>query len=266
MMRKFNEAAFGKERPTDYLVKCYPGNFTALGIGDESAPEGFIKGTGSVFNVIDSYGDIMHKGAFKRSILTRGPGREDEKGNLIRSDIILLNQHNIFDPAGLPTVLKERKNDLYYEGQLNLEKQSIKDLFSDIKFGTIKRNSVGFEIQSFDWEKRDVEGSSIWLRNIYQVKLFELSPVTFAAVEETEIIDAKAASEFSALLRSAGVSSTSELREIISFVKTLMIKDSSIDTPDDDPSSSSDSEKKLLHFLDTKTVSLVKEIKNLEGV
>ena len=62
--------------------------------------------------------------------------------------------------------------------------QYAKDLMISIERGDVTQNSIGFAITQETWSKR-LGGSSI--RTIEEGRLYDVSPVTFAAYEETSV-------------------------------------------------------------------------------
>ena len=78
--------------------------------------DGMFYGYASVFNVVDSYNDIIVNGAFKKAI--------DNKDN-----IKLCWQHNINDVICKFVNIREDSVGLYVEGKINIEENK-KNIFS----------------------------------------------------------------------------------------------------------------------------------------
>lgn len=106
-------------------------------VKDVDAKKGIVSGYFSAFNIVDSDGDIIRPGAFKRSIEEWFP-----KGRVKH----LLN-HDPRQPLGKITVLKEDSYGLYYESQIgthNLGRDFIKMVESDL----VKEHSIGFNVRN----------------------------------------------------------------------------------------------------------------------
>ena len=82
--------------------------------------------------------------------------------------------------------LKEDKNGLHMEIDPPMT-QFAKDLVVSIQRGDIKEQSFGFTVKSDKWEDLD-EKSKMATRTITEVdRLYDVSPVTFAAYPETSV-------------------------------------------------------------------------------
>ena len=156
----------------------------------EDGDIGYITGYGSVFGNVDSYGDIVVKGAFVNSIAKKMPA--------------LLLQHNPSDVVGVWKVAKEDKNGLYLEGELNLKVQKARENYELLKQGALKGMSIGFSTVDSEYNQ---EGK----RLIKEVDLWEVSIVTFPANVAAQINGVKSLEQISkreleAVLRDAGLS------------------------------------------------------------
>lgn len=135
---------------------------------DEKA--GIVKGYGSVFGNIDSDGDIINKGAYKKTI--------EENGYRVK----YLYQHDMDKPLGKMRELYEDEKGLVFEAEIP-KTQLGKDVIELMKSGVITENSVGI----IPVKKEMVDGS----RHINEVRLFEISAVTLAANDQAMILDVK---------------------------------------------------------------------------
>jgi len=135
------------------------------------AAAGVVKGYGSVFGNVDSDGDVINKGAYKKTI--------QENGQRIK----YLYQHDMDKPLGKMVHLEEDDKGLMFEAQIP-KTQLGKDVVELMKAGVITENSVGIlPIQK--------EMGSDGYRHINEVKLFEISAVTLAANDQAMIMDVK---------------------------------------------------------------------------
>lgn len=144
--------------------------------------DGSFEGYGSVFGNLDSYRDIVHKGAFVESIKYH-----KEKG----SSPALLWQHDSKTPIGVWKEMDEDDHGLYMKGQLALETQKGKEAYALLKMKAVRGLSIGFSVpkggEEFD-SKNEVN-------NIKQVDLWETSVVTFPANRDAQVTAVKAALE-----------------------------------------------------------------------
>ena len=68
-------------------------------------------GYASVFGMVDSQNDVIMKGAFSRTLKKR------------RGEVKLLWQHQVDEPIGVFTLIREDSHGLYVEGRLLLDLQ-----------------------------------------------------------------------------------------------------------------------------------------------
>lgn len=146
-----------------------------LEVKDVDAKNGVVAGYFSAFGMVDSDGDIIMPGSFKRSIQDWGvEGKQRIKH--------LLN-HNPSQPLGKLTVLKEDNYGLYYESKIGTH-QLGKDFIKMVESGLIGEHSIGFKTL------REQKGADA--NEIYDVMLFEGSSLTaWGANENTPLIGMK---------------------------------------------------------------------------
>ena len=137
---------------------------------DADMKAGIVKGYASVFNNIDSDGDIIKKGAYKKTI--------QENGSRLR----YIYQHDLMKPLGKLHHLEEDEKGLMFEAEI-AKTQLGKDVIELMKSGVITENSVGI----LPIQKEMVNGK----REITEVKLYEISAVTLAANDQAMILDVK---------------------------------------------------------------------------
>lgn len=196
----------------------------------EAEEEGRITGYASVYGVVDSYGEVIEKGAFDNVL-------NDIKNNFVKMPLMLLNhQHFSGCPAGVWDYLSSDEKGLKISGLLNTSIQSVKDVYSSLKFSAEHGNgekmglSIGFYM---DWDsflyddKKDIG-------HIYKVlELKEVSIVNFPANEEAVITSVKRDSlineikalatkrDFERFLRDVGTLSKREAETFISVFSAL---------------------------------------------
>ena len=146
-----------------------------LELKDVDAKKGIVSGYFSAFGMVDSDGDIMMPGAFKRSINDWGP---EGKGRIKH----LLN-HNPSQPLGKITSLKEDSYGLLYTSQVGTH-QLGKDFIKMVESGLIGEHSIGF--RTLQEQKGDMGNE------LRDVMLFEGSSLTaWGANENTPLIGMK---------------------------------------------------------------------------
>lgn len=147
----------------------------SLEVKDVDTKQGIVSGYFSAFGNVDSDGDIMMPGAFKRSIQDWGP---EGKGRIKH----LLN-HDPSKPLGKIQVLKEDEYGLYYESKVGTHTLG-KDYIKMIESGLIAEHSIGFKTLR---EQKAENGNQI-----HEVMLFEGSSLTaWGANEATPLIGMK---------------------------------------------------------------------------
>ena len=134
--------------------------------------EGIFSGYASVFNVSDSYNDIIIDGAFTQSLK-------------YSHDIKLLWQHRHDEPIGVITKITEDNIGLYIEGKLLLDVNRAKEAYILLKNGAVSGLSIGFRVKSSKLDRNT--GSRI----ITEVELVEVSLVTFPANKQATISSVK---------------------------------------------------------------------------
>jgi HK97 family phage prohead protease len=156
-------------------------NFKLFNI-DEA--EGVFKGYASVFDVVDSYNEVVTRGAFANSL------REND------GKFPLCWFHNVAEPLGI-VYAEESVKGLLVEGYLNLDVKSAREKYSLMKQGAVKGLSIGFKTLRDEWDGD--------LRRLKEIKLYEISPFTlnFQACPDAEIEDVKSILNGSSLVSKA---------------------------------------------------------------
>lgn len=184
-MRSFptcsDPARFGRKAydgvGAETLVKASTG-FLELK-AEEGDPEGTIRGYGSVFGVVDSYGEETVKGCFKKSLAAWRKSKRPIK---------MLWNHSSLEPIGGWYEYEEDEKGLFLVGRLNLEVRRAQETFALIKAREIDGLSIGYyEIKAdpYDWGSTEP-------RKLYELDLREVSPVTFPALREAQLDPVKA--------------------------------------------------------------------------
>ena len=133
---------------------------------------GEFEGYGSVFGVKDSYSDIVMPGAFTKSLASRMPA--------------LLWQHDMKEPIGIYTEVREDDVGLYVKGRLLVEADPMaKRAHAHMKAGSLSGLSIGFVLNDYEYDKD--KGAFL----LKEIDLWEVSLVTFPANDEARISDVK---------------------------------------------------------------------------
>ena len=164
---------------------------------------GEFEGYGSVFGVKDSYSDIVVPGAFQASL-----SEWREKGGLPA----MLWQHQISEPVGVYTEMREDDTGLYVKGRLLIEDDPLsKRAHAHLKAGSLSGLSIGYILK--DWEYDRSKGAFL----LKEIDLWEVSLVTFPSNDEARVSDVKSAfargdipsqKSIERVLRDAGLSRT----------------------------------------------------------
>lgn len=120
----------------------------------------------------DSYGDVIEMGAFAKTIKERG------------HDIKFLWQHDWNQPIGKIMEIYEDAKGLFIKVRIS-ETTLGKDAMKLIKDKVINKMSIGYSVIKQEWD------SSSQTRTLKEIKLYEVSAVTFPANENAIITGAK---------------------------------------------------------------------------
>lgn len=187
--------------------------FETKALGDDR-----FEGYASFFNNIDAYDDIIEKGAFRKTIAEN------------RNRIKVLWQHDTNEPIGIPEEMHEDDNGLYVKAKISMTDTGKKAL-TLIKDGVITEMSIGYDVVKDDYKMLGTKR----VRMLKELKLWEFSPVTFAANDKAKILKMRH------LLESI---KSDRMDTAISLIRSLGAQPSQ-DTDDIEPSMVLDMIKKL---------------------
>lgn len=169
--------------------------------------DGLFSGYGSVFNVVDSYKEIVAPGAFAESLAGKMPS--------------LLWQHRSGEPIGVYSAVREDAVGLHVEGKLALKTARGAEAYELLKMGAITGLSIGYVTREDSYDK--VSG----IRTLKKLDLWEVSLVTFPANDAARVATVKSIesltslSDAEAYLRDAGGLSRREALAFMGRVKSL---------------------------------------------
>lgn len=176
-----------------------------------AAEDGTVEGYGSVFDVQDSYADVIEKGAFAKSISTHKSAK---------SMPAMLWQHDSSQPIGVWTSMSEDDNGLRISGRLAMDTVKGKEAHALLKMGALNGLSIGFMTKQFRYDQETE------IRTLTEVDLWEVSLVTFPANTQARVTQVKSVDDLQTLkdaervLRDSGFSKQDALA-FVSRVKTL---------------------------------------------
>ena len=140
----------------------------------EIAETGIFRGIASVYGAEDLGGDVIDKGAFTKT-LSENPM------------VPLLWQHRSSDVIGSIS-LKEWQGKIMGDGALDMEDPEVSGkIYGKMKRRMVKGLSIGFQAIKTAW----VEESGKQIRHIAELKLWEVSVVTFPMLPSAQITNVK---------------------------------------------------------------------------
>lgn len=129
---------------------------------DESGKDLIIEGWGAYFDNVDSYGDVIKKGAFTKTLMER------------KDRIAFAYQHDVWNPIGKIMEIEERDKGLFLRVKLSAAE---KDIQTKVKEGILKEMSIGY--RTINSAPAVIDGQDI--NTLTEVMLYEVSLVTIAA-------------------------------------------------------------------------------------
>jgi HK97 family phage prohead protease len=195
-------------------------------IKDVDRQQNIVTGYFSAFDIKDSDGDIIRKGAFKRSIEEWHP-----KGRIKH-----LMNHNPSQPLGALTELKEDDYGLYYESKIGTHNLG-QDFIKMVESGLIKEHSIGFSVI------KETRGKDV--NEMTDLKLYEGSSLTaWGANEFTPLLGMKSLTDikdriksFEKFVRNTGATDDAiemcllEIKQLHQLVHTMSTAKAAEDAP-----------------------------------
>lgn len=157
-----------------------------------SHEQGVIEGYASLYDVEDSDQDIIAKGAFDDSL---------QQWRVLGQMPPMLWQHDVAQPIGIWTSLKSDSRGLFVRGQLFVDEvERAAEAYALLKRGALSGLSIGYKAERVRRVSGQTRGDGRSLRVIERLKLFEISLVTFPALETARISSVKSAARASATI------------------------------------------------------------------
>ena len=178
---------------------------------------GTFEGYGAVFGNIDSYGDVIQKGAFKDTLKDWNKSKKlppmlVQHGGWMMTDMDAL-------PVGMWEAMSEDDTGLHVKGRLiNLDTERGKTIHGAMKEGALDGMSIGYRAKEFSLGTKPDEPR----RTLKKIDLMEVSVVTFPANGKARVsaiksaCDIKTIREFEEWLRDAGRFSNAQAKAIAS--------------------------------------------------
>jgi hypothetical protein len=194
-----NTKLIGFGRKHTGALKVRDLDFEVKAVGDDGTFDGY----GSVWDVVDSYQEVVARGAFTESLAElQAKGRP----------VPVLWQHRSSEPIGAWTNLKEDDRGLFGEGKILLDAGDMeKRAHAHMKARTVTGLSIGYWVRESSFDEKT------GIRTLTKLDLVEISLVTFPANDDArvEAVKFKLAHgelptdrEFEKFLREAGFSKT----------------------------------------------------------
>lgn len=178
---------------------------------------GTFTGYASVFGSVDSMGDTILRGAFKKTL--------EERARPVR----FLYGHSPSVPLGKWAEMKEDDVGLYVKGEFTPGNSNAQNIRASVKHGALDSLSIGFRIPPGGAEEREDGG-----RILKAIDLVEISVVVFPAETNAQIDPTSVKSEIEQLitlrdaeqfLRDTGMWSRSMAEQYLGQLKSIILRD-----------------------------------------
>jgi len=149
--------------------------------------QGIVIGYGSTFGNVDTYGDTVAKGAFKKTIADAKSGETNWP--------VMLSQHSENLPIGIWTGMEENETGLRLQGKLALNTTKGRDAYELLRMSprpALNGLSIGYRAKDFELH-RNKSGPGGASRTLKAVDLVECSLVTFPADKFSRVTSVKSA-------------------------------------------------------------------------
>jgi len=162
-------------------LRALPGEgveYRAVDAEVRAAGDSKIEGYASVFNrdslpIMGFFTEEVAPGAFQETI-----GQDDIRGLINHDPQYILGRNK----SGTMRLAEDSKG-LHYE--IDLGGQTFaRDLYESVKRGDVSQSSFGFRTVTDEWQTKD----GMDHRVLRKVKLYDVSPVTFPAYTQTEVV------------------------------------------------------------------------------
>lgn len=173
--------------------------------------DGEFEGYASTFDNEDSYGDTVRAGAFKAGLQKLVKNKQKLK---------MLWNHDRYQPIGTFKEADEDTKGLYVRGKFTKGVQKADETHLLMQDGAVDSMSIGGYVIKELFDNKTLK------RDLLEIELREISPVTFPANEKARVVAVKSLDEVDTLtqleayLRDVGGFSVKEAKSIISKAKS----------------------------------------------
>lgn len=157
---------------------------------DES--QGIVEAIWAVMGNVDGGGDVIHPGAFTKTFTERS--QQVKLLDNHRTDSVLSALGTVLElrelgkselPANLTQHYPEATGGAWGRFQFLLDTPEGKGAFTRIQRGAVKEWSFGYDTTKRDHDSIERDGRKVTVRNLRELKLYEVSPVLFGMNEAT---------------------------------------------------------------------------------
>lgn len=167
-MSQENEKQIVKEE--EEVVEHKQLSFSIKAFDETDKEYHYLSGLASPFGNIDEGDDVVVAGAFQASLKASTP--------------VILWQHNMESPIGVPVIIEERAEGLWLEAKMPKDDSLVSGRVApQLRCGSVKNLSIGYTVQEFTIK----DG----IRYIEKARLFEVSLVTFGMNSHAKITSFK---------------------------------------------------------------------------
>ena len=170
---------------------------------ESSDESGEFSGYAAVFGNRDSGDDIIERGAFSKTI------RED----FDRIKILALH-NDCWLPVGKPIELREDEKGLYIRGKIS-DTSMGRDVRTLLRDGVLSELSIGYDAVIFDFD------SETGVRHLKEIRLWEVSVVTWAMNNQAKIEEVKSLAEELRMEAKAGRITRARLDALKPFIAVV---------------------------------------------
>lgn len=222
MWRERNDADEGGKTASDGReYKTLPFDLTELDWEGRT-----IEGYAAAFGNVDLGSDIIHPGAFRKTLA--------ERGNKVR----FLWQHDRNEPLGKPLEMHEDERGLFVKAIVS-DTQRGRDALALLRDGAIEGLSIGYDAipGGTDISKTD-DGQTV--RNLRELRLWEFSLCTFPMNESAAVTALKEQPDSEPpdpleLIEQRKEALVASLRQALADAEALVSTQNETDAPDDEP-------------------------------
>lgn len=178
-------------------------------VAEGTLPQGRIEAYASVFDTVDSYGDVVRRGAFADTLTDW-----EQRGKTIP----LLYGHDFNDPfkniGGVVEAIEDDRG-LKITADLDMDNPTAVQVFNLISKGRLSEMSFAFNY--VDAGMATVDGEELF--EVRKVDLYEVSVVPIGANRDTEIVSAKSARELLTAVKQANLDAATEAVVVDALVR-----------------------------------------------